>query len=206
MFRPKAFAAASLVILMINRCITAQVTIQQPVFRAFSANTTVSVPDRGAAFIAGIKRAGDSRNSFGFGPFRPGSSVGTFREQANLSAGVWIHDFAAMDRDVLQVVREAHRPLDEIHLTLPAQHAYDALIALDSPHDESRRALVTDAWPSSEVEASGVRARRCYQLGLLAEQRGKQQLARLHFQVAAKYGFTNAKSKLRRTPMVTMEN
>ncbi len=218
------FVGAIIAILSADRTLRAQVTIQQPVVQVFSVNTTVSVPDRGSAFIGGVKRAGDSRNTFGFGPFRPGSSVGTFREHAGLSTHVWIHEFDEMDRMLLGAAGTSRRSPRSVQLTGNARHAFDTLAArlpvrqvtdtriansIARPNgDRLSRASTRSAGNASRsmsLSRHAVRAERCYRLGLQAEQRGKTQLARLHFQVAAKHGSVQAKQILGQLPRVAAD-
>lgn len=77
-----------------------QFTVQQPVFREFTAGTTVSVPDRGRAFIGGVSRGVTGRTTTG--PFRSGSGTGFEYENSSVSAHVWIHDFEELDRQALE--------------------------------------------------------------------------------------------------------
>lgn len=74
--------------------------VQQPVVQQFSADTVVSVPDRGSIRIGGVNSASSARNSAG--PFRSGTSTGFDRSASQATATVWIHDFAAMDRALLE--------------------------------------------------------------------------------------------------------
>ena len=79
--------------------------MQLPTFSYFSVNTTVTVPDRGSAYLGGVNRAAEGRNEFGTPllPFRPFRNVGIGRETS--ASGMWvtatIHDFDAMDRYLL---------------------------------------------------------------------------------------------------------
>ncbi|MBW3542122.1 MAG: hypothetical protein KY476_17770 [Planctomycetes bacterium] len=94
--------ALSLGALVLPRTAAAQqVTVQQPVFNVFSVNTTVSVPDRGAAYLGGVKRATESRR--GFGVFRPPGQSGFGRalDGSSVTARVWFHDFEELDRAAL---------------------------------------------------------------------------------------------------------
>ncbi len=103
-------------------------TVQQPVFSNFSVNTTVLVPDRGGAFLGGVKRAGESRSVYGPWPLRVGSSRGMFREASNMSAHVWIHDSEAMDRMLLNTPTNGFPP-GGVVLQGNAGHAYSTLLS-----------------------------------------------------------------------------
>jgi hypothetical protein len=99
-YRPAPVVFAAVIAAAVPIASAQNVTVQQPVFRNFSVGTTVSIPDRGGAFIGGVKRAGSSRKSFG--PFRSGSSIGLFRDYSAASTHVTIHDLGEMDRRILQ--------------------------------------------------------------------------------------------------------
>jgi hypothetical protein len=104
-----------------------QFTVQQPVWRQFTAGTTVSVPDRGRAFMGGVSRAASGRVTSG--PFRSSSGLGFESENSSVSAHVWIHDFEELDRQTLEAedggrVRRVNRkpPLPGV-----ADHAWRTL-------------------------------------------------------------------------------
>jgi hypothetical protein len=170
---------------------TAQnLTVQQPVFSNFSVSTTVSVPDRGGAYLGGVSRAGSSRRSFG--PLRSGSSFGLFRDHSAASAHVTIHDMRAMDEFLLgQAGRGA---VDRYRATLsgPSGSAYSSLANRHGTRKASSGVGRTSAASSSPA----TRADRSFRLGQQAEAKGKTSLARLHYKMAAKHGSTSARAKL----------
>ena len=77
----------------------AQVAVQQPVIDVFSVDTVVSVPDRGAATLGGVRQSGSGRSTAG--PFRSGTAWGQASAASSASTHVWIHDFEAMDAALL---------------------------------------------------------------------------------------------------------
>ncbi len=83
----------------------AQQAVQLPTFSQFSTSTTVSVPDRGSAFMGGINRSSSGRNSFRSPllPFRPfrNTAIGSEQSAMNMHVSAWIHDFEAMDEYLL---------------------------------------------------------------------------------------------------------
>jgi hypothetical protein len=168
-------------------------TVQQPVFSNFSVGTTVSVPDRGGAYLGGVSRAGSSRRSFG--PLRSGSSFGLFRDHSGLSSHVTIHDMHEMDRLLLG---QADRGSVERYGTTrsgPSARAYSSLVGRHGARHASVKPGRTSA--SSPLPSSPVtRADRSFRLGQQAEAKGKTSLARLHFRMAAKHGSTSAQAKL----------
>jgi hypothetical protein len=163
-----------------------QLTVQQPVFRTFSATTTVSVPDRGAAYLGGVGRAADSRSRFG--PLPSGTNLGTAREHAGMNVGVWIHDFEEMDRRLLGSSGvDRSRPV----LSGYAAHSYRSLHARQSTPG---RPSVTR--PASAAPEPAAKADRHYRLGVGAESRGSTSVARLHYRTAARYGSVRAQERL----------
>src|SRR5262245_3596864 len=77
-----------------------QITVQQPRQQVFQAGTVVSVPDRGSAFLGGVRSASSGRNSaFGI----PGNvGIGRSSSAASTTVHVTIHDFEAMDKALLR--------------------------------------------------------------------------------------------------------
>lgn len=89
--------------------------VQQPVVQQFSADTVVSVPDRGSIQIGRVNGARTARGTAG--PFRSGTSTGFDRNASQVTASVWIHDFASMDRALLE---EAARKKASRSVSLPS--------------------------------------------------------------------------------------
>jgi len=79
--------------------------VQLPTFSHFSLGTTVSVPDRGAAYMGGINRSASGRNTFRSPllPFRPfkNSAIGSEQSAGSMHVNAWIHDFETMDQYLL---------------------------------------------------------------------------------------------------------
>ena len=83
--------------------------VQLPSSSYFTANTTVSVPDRGSAYLGGMARARSASNQFG-APLTPfgNRAMGSDRSISGASVSVYIHDFAALEKELL--ARSAGRP------------------------------------------------------------------------------------------------
>ncbi len=155
------------------------VTVQQPVVGRFSASTTVSVPDRGSMHLGSVNSARSGRVTTG--PFRNGSSFGQELTGSSLSVGVRIHDLREMDEAIL-----AGAP------------------ALDEPSPWTRRLAERHGERGSAVAsvpaetiAPAAKAARFEQLAVAAEGRGQTNVAKLHWQMAAKYGSALAAERLR---------
>ena len=210
MYRTPFATVIVLVCYAADAALAQNITLQQPVLRRFAVGTTVSVPDRGTAFIGGVGRAGDARNRYG--PFRSGTSTGSFREQTSTSARVWIHDFDAMDRWLLSQPRPKTSTTwhDEFSV-----EPWSRNVAADSTRTSSRarsgvlhrqdaesaarrrgRPPRPGADAPSESTSSREHAERSYSLGKKAEERGAHGVALLHFRLAAKQGSKPARERL----------
>lgn len=78
----------------------APTTVQLPTFRSFTINTSVSVPDRGAAYLGGVSGGGDSSTSRGLGPLRS-RATSSGRSTSSVSVHATIIDHAEIDRALL---------------------------------------------------------------------------------------------------------
>jgi hypothetical protein len=152
----------------------AQITVQQPVVRNTGVATTVSVPDRGSTFLGGISSAESSRSSYG--PLRTGTSRGYGLSGTSISAHVYIIDLQAMDEAILNSVPDSPPP--------------GPLMLRPRPMDGGRD-------PAPRLEAlPAEKAANFERLARQAESAGKAGVAKLHWQMAARYGSTLAKDKL----------
>lgn len=76
--------------------------VQLPTFEYTHVNTTVSVPDRGGAYLGGVNRAsaGSSTSGTPVLPFR-NRSYGQSTTAGGMSVGVYVHDFEAMEAGLM---------------------------------------------------------------------------------------------------------
>tara|TARA_R110002111_G_scaffold258083_1_gene326846 strand:- start:83222 stop:83857 length:636 start_codon:yes stop_codon:yes gene_type:complete len=184
-----------------NQQIQAQaIRIQQPVVQKFSAGTTLSVPDRGSALWGGFHSG--AIHSRQVGPFRQGSSYGQSFQSTTGSVGVYIHDFEAMDRMLLNSSAPAslrnsganQADLQHWKQQLLSQHAQTSgsLRAADS-----RVPFQHPISPSNTMTQS--KAERFFELGQNAEEKhATPNIAILHYRMAVKYGSTRAKTRLQK--------
>ncbi|HUG94020.1 MAG TPA: hypothetical protein VML55_24530 [Planctomycetaceae bacterium] len=166
-------------------------TVQQPVLRVFSATTTVSVPDRGSAFLAGVGRAADSRSRFG--PLQTSSSAGMSREHAGMNIGARILDFDELDRQALGQGAAARGERAGPLLTGYAAHSYRHLHVRLGARETGALASSSAAPPDPAAKAD-----RYYRLGLDAEERGSAGVAKLHYRTAVRHGSAAAGERLAR--------
>ncbi|QDV51593.1 hypothetical protein Enr17x_36490 [Gimesia fumaroli] len=171
--------------------------IQQPIVQQFSADTTLSVPDRGSALIGGFSSGAiRSRQT---GPFRRGSNYGHAFQSSTSSVSVYIHDFEAMDRMLLNSAPAALRHNSGI----PSrdQHWKQQLLArqagVSTPRRLSTSRTAAETAPHSAEQFAQTKAERFFELGQKAEQKhATPNIAILHYRVAEKYGSARAKARL----------
>jgi len=85
--------------------------VQLPTFRQFSTSTTVLVPDHGSASLGGVRRSAAGGNQFGL-PGLPGNrSASAAAQGGGVSVSAQIHDFAEMDRRLLEQAATMRGPL-----------------------------------------------------------------------------------------------
>lgn len=149
--------------------------VQQPVVGTTSVNTTVSVPDRGTTFMGGVSSAQSGRTQSGFGPFRSPPGLGYSRQASSMSVGVYIHDLQAMDEAILN----SGPPSPPTDRSIPG-------LGNKTPTRE----------PSPVQESPVEKALKFEQLARKADEAGKSGVAKLHWQMAAKYGSKAAQERL----------
>ena len=189
-------------------------TVQLPTFSFFSVGTTVSVPDRGSAYLGGIKRAATGRNEFGVPmlPFRPfkNSAIGREVSASSVHVTATIHDFEAMDEFLLSQPTAICRSLQ----SRPAGGGLAALGRASPP----RKPAIGPSWKPSSVAGSGrvstgslaeARARRfrlqetrakeaveLFERGRKAEAAGRDGVAGIYYQMAVRRATGEFKEQL----------
>ncbi len=164
-------------VLLAGQMSFAQQVFQQPIVGETSVNTTVSVPDRGRVFLGGVSSAQSGRSQYG--PLRSGTSSGLTRQSTSISTSVYIHDLQAMDEELLNSVPPRSYP----------NSSQNQLFA----GSVSQKPLPTVPEPGS---SPAIKAAKFEQLARKANDSGKTELAKLHWQMAAKYGSEEAKKRL----------
>ena len=164
-----------LIVLLVVRTSFAQQVIQQPVVATTAVSTTVSVPDRGSALLGGVSSAQSGRAQYG--PLRSGTNTGISRQATSISTHVYIHDLQAMDEAQLN--------------------------SAPSESGASKRSVCSKFVRSKEreqpvdpVASPTEKAAKFEQLARKADEAGKLGVAKLHWQVAAKYGSQLAETRL----------
>ncbi|HEY4259017.1 MAG TPA: hypothetical protein VGM98_02605 [Schlesneria sp.] len=163
----------ALICLLLNAAsLQAQINVQQPVVRTTSVGTTVSVPDRGRVFLGGVNSAESFRQNYG--PFPSGTTRGYGLSGGSISASVYIIDLQAMDEAILSSVPDS--PL--------------------RPEMGVRRGPSEQEVAPREAMSAIDKAANFERLARQAEAAGKAGVAKLHWQMAAKYGSTAARDQL----------
>lgn len=158
-----------------------QITVQQPIVGTTGVATSVMVPDQGRILLGGVTSAQSSRSRYGFGP--AGSSIGVARSSRSLTAGVTIVDLREMDEALLNSVNS----VPDQASSLWARPA--AAISSRSVTQPARTTSNADTSPAE-------RAARFEQLARNAEAKSQPGVAKLHWQMASKYGSTIARERL----------
>lgn len=93
--------AVTWLLLMANGVAQAQ-AVQLPTYSHFGTSTTVKVPDRGSMSMGGIKSSSSGESSKGVPglPFK-NRSFGSSSGASNVSTSVYVHDFDAMEEELL---------------------------------------------------------------------------------------------------------
>lgn len=153
--------------------------VQQPVVGATSVSTAVTVPNGGRALLGGVSSAQSGRSRFGFG--QPGSSLGLSRSSSSISVGVTVIDLREMDEAILNSVPDRTEPVSQF-----ARHAAAIRSSTSEPSNQ----------PTRDAESRAERAARFERLARKAEAGNRLGVAKLHWQMAAKYGSTMARERL----------
>ena len=162
-------------LLLVGRNSFAQQVIQQPVVGTTAVNTTVSVPDRGSALLGGISSAASRRAQYG--PLRSGTNTGISRQATSISTHVYIHDLQAMDEALLNSGNSD---------SSTSKNSISSKFIRSKEREKSVDPIVTPAEKAVKFE----------QLARKADEAGKPGVAKLHWQVAAKYGSKLAETRL----------
>jgi hypothetical protein len=182
--------------------------IQLPTFRFFGLSTTVSVPDRGSAYLGGVSRSAMSRSERGLpilsrvpvaGRAFGNRAIAGRTDLSGASVSAYIHDFEAMDEELLgQAAAAARRSTSAVRRqpgnanvtarsatpprSLPSGQISDAA-GRTSVADLRRQQQIQKH--ASQTEAN-LAARRDIERAKELMASGKSGLARMYLQQAAK--------------------
>jgi len=167
--------------------------VQLPTYSFFSTATTVSVPDRGRAYLGGIKRAATGRNEFG-APLMPfkNRAIGTERSASNMHVSVYIHDFQAMDEYLLSQPTASNPYGLQPHrgsLVGPTPKQWQPRASLPQTPSGGPAAMSVADLRAKHLRQQQTRQEEAvdfFQRGKNAEASGKANVARIFYQMAAR--------------------
>jgi hypothetical protein len=174
----------------------APTTVQLPTFQVFSVNTTVSVPDGGGALLGGINRAADRSVTRGAGPLA-NRGISSTRSASNISVNATIIDHQELDEAVLAqaAARRSSRGLDASQIA--TNQKADFITRNLAQADRPAREATTNPGPGVEeirrrndLAAADRNAEAAEQFakGEAAEAKGKCNVAKIYYQMAARNG------------------
>ena len=171
-------------------------TVQLPTYRTFATRTTVTVPDQGAAYLGGIAGSRSAASQFG-APLVPlgHRSLGCQRSAACARVSVFVHDFEAMEEQILGCppsalvqqregdpsarsrLKGARKPVEVLGQPWVRAPAVDPVV----PSVKAIRAQRAEEGANRQAEAED-----WFRRGQLAEEAGKTHVARMFYQLAAR--------------------
>jgi hypothetical protein len=181
-----------------------RITVQEPSFETFGAATTVSVPDRGRASVAGSARAAMSRSTFG--PFRSGTNMGLSGQATSSGVDVQIQDLDELDRRALAAAARSRK--DRLQPALPrsADRAYETLQARAIPRDlasDPQGGAVANVRQTPETTekpgvSDGPSVEKLLERARQSEAAGRRGLALTYLRSASDLGSSAAETELAR--------
>ena len=170
-------------------------SVQLPSFSFFSVNTTVSVPDRGGAYLGGVNRARDGSWTRGFGPLA-NRAIGGDRMAGGASVHATIIDHEELDRATLAAAAAKRGPVDPDaakaealarHIGRDDEREGEAPAESSSvppPLPDSVAAI--KARNAAAAEERSVEAVKFFAQAQQAEAEGKPAIAKIYYQMAAR--------------------
>ncbi|NUQ63418.1 MAG: hypothetical protein HUU20_13145 [Pirellulales bacterium] len=158
--------------------------VQLPTYSYFTVGTSVSVPDRGGAWLDGVDRAGSGVQSFGSARLLGGTrAFGTGRSAAGVGITATIHDFEALEAGLVdRRVRSTNAaPAGNDAWTARLDEARVSRAGRGVPSVAAINAELGLAEQAADQEAAG-----WLQRGRQAEEAGKPNVAKIYYGMAAR--------------------
>jgi hypothetical protein len=167
----------------------APTTVQLPTFSFFTVSTSVSVPDRGGAYLGGINRARDGSVTRGFGPLA-NRGIGGDRVASGMSVHATIIDLAEMDEMILAEAAALRKPVDPTvakaeHLSRHVGHSGATTGPASSAPPTSSVAAIRQANAAAAETRSSEAAEFLAKAGE-AEAGGKPAIAKIYYQMVVR--------------------
>lgn len=177
-------------------------TVQLPSYQWFSVNTSVMAPDRGGAYLGGVKRSALGAKQFGRGPLFGNRALGGSSGSSSTSVHVTVIDHEELDRAVLA---EARRRRGDIPsgafapgVTRLSNQLSDSAASNASQPQEQGLLSVAEIrrLNAQRKKASQDEARRLAAQGWEAEQQGSTGAAKIFYQMAYRRADTELKQQI----------
>jgi hypothetical protein len=165
--------------------------VQLPSFHFFTVSTTVSVPDRGAAYLGGVRRGASGRvgrgvpflsKAPGLGRLGRNDALGASLSTGDVSVTATIIDHDELDEAVLSEARKRRGAAAAVDAT-PREAAVASPVPSSAPvasvAELRRQNEVKDAAQQEEALALVAKGRQ-------AEAAGKLNVAKIYYQMAAR--------------------
>jgi type II secretory pathway component GspD/PulD (secretin) len=199
MTRVLVSTAAALLVAFLAQDALAQ-AVQLPSFHYFTVSTTVSVPDRGAAYLGGVSRAASGRVSRGvpllgkapgLGRLGRNDAIGSSIGTSGVSVSATIIDHRELDEAVLAEARARRggAPLTEAVSDAPPRDRLPAAAPVASVADIRRQNEIEDDAQQQEALALVAKGRQ-------AEAAGKLSVARVYYEMAARRADEDLRRKI----------
>ncbi len=183
-------ALVTLVYLGVTSGARAQV-VQLPTFRTFGMSTTVSVPDRGSAYLGGISGSSMHRRERGVpglghvplaGRAFGNRAIGGRTRAGGVSVSAHIHDFEAMEDDLLR----------------QANPVVGRATAAARPPDGAGRSSIAELrrQAAADERAEQMAAQQDFDRGRQLLSQGRANIAKVYLQRAAKRGDAELRARI----------
>jgi len=165
--------------------------VQLPSMHTFSISTSVLVPDRGGAYLGGVRRAahGSTSRGSGWGPL----GRNTVRGGTVAGTGVMVHATIIDHSELDELVLEEARAMREIKGLVGADTARPRVATPRDSAPVSLAAIKREL--AAEDEAIEAEAKQDFEKALAYERAGEGALARNYYRVAARKSTGEVKQK-----------
>lgn len=166
-----------------------QNAVQLPTISHFGVSTTVLAPDRGSAPLGGVSRSALGVNQFGV-PLLPGRpftnrAIGSSTSAATVRATVTVHDFDAMESQILggAAASSLPPPLPRLPEKMLAVQPGGVGMSwkLDLPNPAAPAELPATGTPDARQEAADL-----FSKAQRAESQGKANVAKIYYQMVVR--------------------
>ena len=161
-------------------------SVQLPTFSYFSVGTSVLVPDRGGAVLGGLSRSASQSSQFGWPATGMGQrSFGASGSGQIAGISVWIHDFEAMEAQLLGQRQPAVAGPLSVKMTPKPNPVHQTAVLGPSAADRPVLSVAElRQLRQAEQEARNDEATMWMERAEKAQAEGKPAVARIYYQMA----------------------